>query len=693
MRVRRDSVLWSKLIGTACITLALSILTGCISNGSLRGGIKQDSPVTVNLRFKMQDEIEAENEKYKSMNKDGKFAEEQAFHFVREESDVDPCNEFDDCSHEKILFDNKGDSADLFVVEFDDQGRLYHPEQMTHLLEFIKTAMTSSGDHCAQYEKRDESKKPCFDDISLVVAVHGWRHNASFMDRNLRELRQALYSAVKMEEEAPHLNPSDKPRKVVGVYVGWRGAFIDETTSIPLLDQIAIPFGDMSLSDAALGLFAITTFWDRKQIALDVALGSTRELFSRLGHLRTYVNEPVKTLKSKMDKNEKTAFGRSGDSYRKCREKAENPDVNGRCLPMRTLIVGHSFGSLAIYNAISASLIESVTKGIDVSSPLDPASLKKCLKNATEILSPHADLIVLVNPAFEGARYEPLYQASLNRMRTGGYSCDQHPVLAIITGTTDWATKVAFPIGRWFSTRFTSVSPKGKDGETLDDLVPQERRAERHAIGHIPRYMTHYLDIFPDRTINELFSNNEIPGENLDTRMKIYRDSVKCLTNDWRTVSHELARNASGANGLEDAIRNVYNKWNRLREQNPWSARAFCGRLRLSFALHETEEGMKDPIYSDNLLDRSDQPGPWTNQLPVSRPEPVDDRVQNNVLCTRHLYNPIWVIRTKDDRIIDGHNGYLNPYIVGFIHQLYRDAVSGSSRSIELDKKAAACAK
>ena len=244
MKTRKYLVLASHIFRFVCMTATLSLLTGCIFNGSLRGDLENDSPVIVKLRLKTKDEIKAEDKRYESINKDGKFGEEQAFHFVHEEPEANPCNEFDDCSHEKIFFDDKGNSdnksADLFIVEFDDQGRLYHPHQMDHLFEFLKTAMTNSLDHCEKpdtKEKQEEQKrqkKPCFDDISLVVAVHGWRHNASFMDRNLRELRQTLYSAVMMEQDSAsdnHLNPSGKSRKVVGVYVGWRGAFVNEVRS------------------------------------------------------------------------------------------------------------------------------------------------------------------------------------------------------------------------------------------------------------------------------------------------------------------------------------------------------------------------------------------------------------------------------------------------------------------------------
>lgn len=339
---------------------------------------------------------------------------------------------------------------------------------------------------------------------------------------------------------------------------------------------------------------------------------------------------------------------------------------------MRALIIGHSFGSLAIYNSISASLIEAVSAGIDEGVAVKAVKNEEntttqsalCNEKVEPIFSKYADLIILINPAFEGARFEPLYQASLTRTQKIGYSCTQTPVLAIITGTTDSATRVAFPAGRLLSTLFTSVSPKGKDNESLETMKRQERTAERQAVGHIPRYMTHYLDRFPDTSIDKRLGGDQVSDSDS-------KDMATCLTRDWRIVSEKLAGSDSEANRLETAIRNIHNEWKPSQVGPPWPARAFCGQLRLSFAMQETEEEADDPLA--DLPDRSEDAGPWRNQL---NPAHLEDQGQNKRVITRHLYNPIWVIRTKDDRIIDGHNGYLNPHMMGFIHQLYRDAVT-----------------
>jgi hypothetical protein len=84
------------------------------------------------------------------------------------------------------------------------------------------------------------------------------------------------------------------------------------------------------------------------------------------------------------------------------------------------------------------------------------------------------DFIVLVNPAFEGASYEPLLKVAQSRCFTKA----QKPVMAIVTSKADLATKVAFPIGRLY---------------TLTQSAPQsgEREAVMHTVGHLDRYITH----------------------------------------------------------------------------------------------------------------------------------------------------------------------------------------------------------
>lgn len=434
-----DYAFWRQSSQAVVLLVTISITTGCSwltwTNSSIRGGDRtpssQEAPgdrdaVLVSL-------VEKDRTAKKKDNAE-KDEVELSFAFEKPvEADIgEGCSGNRDCSHEKITYESKfctqpgSCSADLFIVEFNDQGLVYHPQQMAHLLEFLQSTMSPHTCHPGEQE-------PCFDDVNLIVATHGWRHNADFEDWNLRQLRETLYSAVLFEGlksgKFERWNPSNRPRKVVGVYLGWRGALIKEYPNSP-----RIPFTDSwTLSDVALVLPAVLSFWDRKETALNVALGSIRELFTSLGHIRAAVND-VYSFNGKAE-----MMGRERKWNERCVARARHTD--GRCIAMKTLISGHSFGALAIYNAISESLMNSVSRGAlrdTVSSPF--------AARGDEVSSPYADLIVLINPAFEGARFEPLYQASLNRMKRNPYSPYQNPVLVLVTGTSDYATRYAFPL-------------------------------------------------------------------------------------------------------------------------------------------------------------------------------------------------------------------------------------------------------
>jgi len=84
----------------------------------------------------------------------------------------------------------------------------------------------------------------------VVVFVHGWHHNASTNDSNVRAFYGALASVSRW-------NPN---RKVKGIYIGWRG------------DSLKIT-----------GL-RYATFWDRKNTSDEVGRGGLLEFLLRLEH-------------------------------------------------------------------------------------------------------------------------------------------------------------------------------------------------------------------------------------------------------------------------------------------------------------------------------------------------------------------------------------------------------------------------
>jgi len=126
------------------------------------------------------------------------------------------------------------------------------------------------------------------------------------------------------------------------------------------------------------------------------------------------------------------------------------------------VFIGHSFGGLLMYNALQTEITDRALR-------LNQAGAFRTAKS-------FGDFVLLINPAFEGASYESLWQAGL--MRT--YTSSQRPIMAIVTSAADWATRVAFPAGRLYT--FAQSAPQ--DGE---------RDSVLYAIGHLERYRTHTL--------------------------------------------------------------------------------------------------------------------------------------------------------------------------------------------------------
>ena len=372
-------------------------------------------------------------------------------------SDYKTCNYkvSGDCSKNALQLykTDKNDEYRLGFVEYDDQGQLRDPKQMNAVLDKYRNIAA-------------------FDDVLLITFIHGWHHNAEPEDSNIVSFRNMLAEVSKMESIGSK-QQNRKKRKILGLYVGWRG----ESITVPYVNEL--------------------TFWDRKNTAHDVGQQGVTEVLLKL--------EEIVNVKMGMDEK-------------------NPPPMNSRLV-----VIGHSFGGAVLYTSLQKVLAE---RFVD-------SQRGKTFKGDAKGFG---DLVVLMNPAFEAMRFGTLYDMSQEGCR--GYFNSQLPKLAILTSEADYATKYAFPIGRFFSTLFEShvtldrhyCTKPGRQG--IQAMKIDEGKADRNTVGHFEPYLTHRLN----------------PLENVKSRKLDYK--IKQIQKIWKEHTNDSAIDFDGSQ-LESLGRTV----------------------------------------------------------------------------------------------------------------------------------------
>jgi hypothetical protein len=194
----------------------------------------------------------------------------------------------------------------LGFVEFDEQGQLYDRGQMQALLDYLYRLAAD-------------------DDLLMTVFVHGWHHLAKSGDGNIESFRKSLSMLSRLERSDARANRR-KPRKIVGIYVGWRG----ESVPVEVLN--------------------VMTFYERKNVAQEVGHGGVTELFARLEEIR--------------DTRESMSGTRGAN---------------------RLVIVGHSFGGAVVFSALSQILME---RFVDTRGPTGIVSTARGFGDLVILINP-----------------------------------------------------------------------------------------------------------------------------------------------------------------------------------------------------------------------------------------------------------------------------------------------------------------
>ena len=140
------------------------------------------------------------------------------------------------CDNSSFLQDHTHHGFDLAFVEFTERGNVFDRARMQTVLDKIEG-----------YARSDQG-------VTAVVFVHGWKNNAHADNSNVFSFRELL-------KKTAALRARQDRRRLVGIYVGWRGMSLDA------------------------GLLTNLSYWERKEVAQQVGKGGVSELLLRLEHM------------------------------------------------------------------------------------------------------------------------------------------------------------------------------------------------------------------------------------------------------------------------------------------------------------------------------------------------------------------------------------------------------------------------
>ena len=276
-----------------------------------------------------------------------------------------------------------------------DAAMLQHAMESEATARRRSNAAASMSDVKPIISQLDVLKRHLATGSNFVIAfVHGWRHDAQIGDTNVADLRLYAANAARFIAQRCPQEPSFCGMKVTAIYVGWRGARVDERG---LRNALGDTIG------GTLGAFAAgATLFDRKPVSEAVAPGAISALRS------------IETVLAPRNAS----------------------DIRGN----RMIVIGHSLGGNMLASGLKDDLLKAVRR-----------------HKAGETMPPVlGNLVVLVNPAAEATKWTTIQREVWSRtaVHTGpttptaeviadnGFFPDkQKPVVVSITAA------LAFPAG------------------------------------------------------------------------------------------------------------------------------------------------------------------------------------------------------------------------------------------------------
>jgi hypothetical protein len=339
----------------------------------------------------------------------------------------------------------------MAFLEFQESGRLAETGLDGTILQ--RSQLELLGEHLSKQKNN-----------FVLVFIHGWRHDARIGDDNVANARvYAAYAASALDYRCKTTGKYCD-YTVTAVFVGWRGARVDEPAIKAFADRYLGFLGTKisgSFSAVVGGFPAILTLFDRKPISERIAPSVVAAL--------QRVDQLIK--------------------LRNAREARAD----------RLIVIGHSLGGNMLATGLNAAMLEELRNH----------------QRGERLVSPLGNLIVLLNPAAEAWKWTSLQHEMRLRVHfptdadhadeqakqdIDYYPPDQRPIYISITSAFSWPSADLTQLEQ-------RSLPNGRD-DSIDEIKAMARYD----------YATH--DAFP------LFKGNFQPlAETLDRLALWFPDS------------------------------------------------------------------------------------------------------------------------------------------------------------------------
>jgi len=298
---------------------------------------------------------------------------------------------------------------ELFVIQADDFGSLWSVPDAQQTL-----------DHIRELSEREN--------VTVVVFIHGWHHNADPVDDNYVDFAKQL-KAIDQRLNARQIqvlrseSSGQAATHVIGLYIGWRGRVL-------------------------WGFLDYITMWSRKEAAERVGDGDVREFILRLQ--RQYLR---------------------ANSIRGLSEVKRTH--------MGLITFGHSFGAQVLIKTLGTTVERSLTERTNsLASLIEPPPAPPQLSSVEVPIDSFGDINILINPATEAYQYARIDAL----MRQASYPWCQLPQMLVLSSDKDSARSRFFPMARGVTRPFRPAFRNHEQGALFGTALGMLESQQTHRL-------------------------------------------------------------------------------------------------------------------------------------------------------------------------------------------------------------------